>query len=70
MTEGISAEPLAICAIFARATTLVDGGWRISFDVPQEEAAKIAAISALNREVVHLMILRGAMPETKEEPIF
>ncbi len=34
-------------AVFNKATTTVDGGWRISFDVPESEAANLLELAGL-----------------------
>lgn len=34
-------------AVFYKATTTVDGGWRVSFDVPETEAAQLLELAGL-----------------------
>jgi len=50
-------------AIFSKATTLIDGGWRVSLDLP--ESAPIDALTALRGEdlVVVVMPYSDALPE-------
>ena len=48
---------IVLDAIFNKATTTVDGGWRISFDCPNNEAQNISQISQLQGTKFHLVVL-------------
>lgn len=65
MSENVA---IACKAIFARAATLVDGGWRVSFDLSEDDAAKVAQMTALRGDVLYLTVIpEGAVePETQE----
>jgi hypothetical protein len=50
-------EPIAVQAIFARATTICDGAWRISFDISEQSGDKAAQIAALKGESLFLVVM-------------
>lgn len=52
--EDLRSQSITFVAIFAKATTLVDGGWRITFDL-NEDAGDIAA--ELNRHRGHALTI-------------
>jgi hypothetical protein len=52
---------------FSKATTLVDGGWRISFDVDENQAAEIVAASKLKGKVVFISIITKAEQKRVEQ---
>lgn len=54
-----SEQGITFKAIFNRATTTVDGGWRISFDVPESEAGSL----------LELAVLRGCVFQVAVVPI-
>lgn len=47
---------LKITAQINKITTTVDGGWRITFDVGDEESTKIAVLSQLREKLLSLNI--------------
>lgn len=49
-------EDLTVPAIFYRAVTTADGGWRISFDVDASNAHKVAIMTALRDELLNLTV--------------
>lgn len=51
------AEPIAVQATFSKATTLVDGGWRISFDLSETQAEAVSKIAQLNGQCLYLAIV-------------
>jgi len=55
-------EPQLISAILVKATTMADGGWRISFDVPQSEADKVLSLTRLRDQEIKLAVIHS---ETK-----
>lgn len=44
-------------AIFAKATTLVDGGWRISLDLEYFEGPKVSELAKLSNQVLQVAIV-------------
>lgn len=40
-------QPIVLNAAFAKATSTVDGGWNITFALPQDEVLNIASVSAM-----------------------
>lgn len=50
-------EGIAIKAIFSQARTTIDGGWKITFDVSADEAAKVVQISELKDHLLMLGIV-------------
>lgn len=49
-------DGITLQAIFNKATTTVDGGWRVSFDVNPSEVKKIAMLSVLRETLLELKI--------------
>lgn len=52
MSVGITLQ-----ALFARATTTVDGGWNITFSVSQAEAKEVMQLSQLRDQVLQLAVV-------------
>lgn len=52
MKNGITFE-----AIFAKATTTVDGGWNVTFSLNQDESEQIAALSAHRGELLQVAVI-------------
>lgn len=54
---------------FFKASTLIDGGWRISFDIDSEQAAKVVQLSTLKDSLLQFAIIpieaRAAKQETR-----
>ncbi len=48
-------------AILNRITTTVDGGWRITFDIPQTEVAEMLKLSGLREENLQVVVLTSTM---------
>ncbi len=48
-------------AIINRITTTIDGGWRISLDVPQSEIEAIMKLSSLRDESLQIVALNPVM---------
>lgn len=64
MKDGITLN-----AIFVRATTTSDGGWRISFDVSSDEARSVLQLSQMRDSLLQLGILPvDAYDEESDEP--
>lgn len=42
---------------FYKASTLIDGGWRISFDVDAQQAAKVVQLSAIKDSLLQFAII-------------
>ena len=59
---------LTFTAIFARATTLVDGGWRISFDLSNDEVKAIHVLSELRDQLLNIAIVPDISSEKPETP--
>lgn len=54
-------KKLVFDAIFAKATTTVDGGWRLSFDVSQDEAENIAKLARLTSQALKLVVIADSI---------
>lgn len=50
-------EHINLTAIFAKATTTVDGGWRISFDIDESQSNEIAKLSQFRDLSLQLVIV-------------
>lgn len=48
-------------AMINRITTTIDGGWRVTFDVPQSETQSMMELSALRDENLQIVALTSAM---------
>lgn len=61
-TQGVD-ERMSTCvsfkAILQKATTLVDGGWRVSFDVAEDDTQAILILSQMRDTDLHV----GVVPE-------
>ena len=49
-------ESINLSAILVKAQTTVDGGWRVSFDISQDEAPKIMLLTELREQLVQLSV--------------
>lgn len=67
MTKPNGRKPIAVEAIFAKATTTVDGGWRISFDLPGYLSSTVAEISKLRDEAIKLVIIPEGAPDSEDD---
>lgn len=54
-------------AILNRITTTLDGGWRISFDVPKRESKEIMELSQMRNVVLQLGVVPHHSPEDAED---
>lgn len=50
-------EPIAIQCIFAKATTLVDKGWRISLDLSENSSDQVVKIASLTDQPLYVVIM-------------
>lgn len=50
-------EPIALQCTFSKATTLVDGGWRISFDSSEFSGDIVAKIASLKENNIYLVVM-------------
>lgn len=60
MSEGITFR-----AYFSKATTLIDGGWRISFDLSQGSGITAAQVAAMNGQALQI----GIVPMESSDPL-
>jgi hypothetical protein len=60
-------KPLALEAIFSKATTTIDGGWRISFDCSEEMSAKIGELSKMRGSALYLVVMDEEEYQSKIE---
>lgn len=54
--EGMK-EPIAIQANLQKVTTLVDGGWRLSFDCSDTEGKQLILLNELKEENLYVVVL-------------
>lgn len=52
-----SKDGISFQAIFSKATTLVDGSWRISFDVNSNQVSELIQISQLSGLPLQIAII-------------
>lgn len=57
MTNSEDIPHVTFTATFSRATTLVDGGWRLTFDLGINEGPCIAQLAELRNELLQIAIL-------------
>ena len=50
-------EGIALSAILSKITTVVSGGWRISFDIPESENESVMKLSELRTAVLQIGIV-------------
>lgn len=54
----VSMEPgISFTAIFQSAKTTQDGGWRVSFDISEDESAKVAQVACLKGGLLQLAVV-------------
>jgi hypothetical protein len=59
-------KPIGIQAIFSKATTLVDGGWRLSFDLGEDMAEAAAQLSKMRGDALYLVVMTQAEKDALE----
>lgn len=47
---------LKFSAILNVARTMIDGGWRVTFDIPENESAKVAVLTQLRDRILTLTV--------------
>lgn len=47
---------VSVGAIFNKATTLIDGGWRVSFDLSEQNSQEISEIVSMKNENLFLVV--------------
>jgi len=52
-------DSIQLSAILVKAQTTIDGGWRVTFDVSQDEAPKIMLLTELREQLVQLNITQA-----------
>ena len=60
---GDPGDETRINALFSKVTSLVDGGWRLTFDITQQDVGAIADLSRMLQTVVTLTVSPGEEPE-------
>ena len=58
---GLSRAPIVLQAVFAKATSTVDGGWNLTFALPQDEVLNIASVSALRDEALLITVMSAEL---------
>lgn len=56
-------QGLTFQAIFCKATTLTDGGWRVSFDLSEDAAKEVSILTQLRGSVLQVAVI--PIPEGK-----
>lgn len=65
MNNGIT-----FTAYFSKATTLVDGGWRVSFDLDEKAGITAAQVSALKGQELQIAVVpHELLADPLETPI-
>lgn len=59
-------DAITFQATFSKATTLVDGGWRVSFDLSESSGHKAAQIAALTGSILQIAVVPD---ETEIDPL-
>lgn len=52
-----SSKAVTFLGSFFKASTLIDGGWRVSFDVDAQQAAKVVQLSVLKDKLLQFAII-------------
>lgn len=55
-------KELIFDAIFFKATTTVDGAWRITFDVGCNEGENVARLTKLAQSALKVVVLQDGVP--------
>lgn len=50
-------EPVAVEAIFSKATTLVDGAWRVSFDLGEHQGESVTQMHQMKDQPLMLVVM-------------
>ena len=58
---------VALEAIFNKATTTIDGGWNLTFSLPQEAAYNITEVAKLRDEALYLVVMTAEEYEKQQE---
>lgn len=58
-------KAITLLGSISKITTTVDGGWKLTFDVPQSELSKVMQLSCLRDMVLALAVV----PDELEDPI-
>ena len=57
--EETQVKPISFTAIFNKANTTVDGGWRLTLDLDQSEYEAIQKIVALRECVLRIVVINN-----------
>lgn len=57
MDQQVKENSIVFTAVINKATTLVDGGWRISFDLPADASLSVAQLSQYRDQVITLVVI-------------
>jgi hypothetical protein len=50
-------QPIALIATFSKASTLVDGGWRVSFDLSEQSGPEVSELAKLKGQALYIVIM-------------
>lgn len=59
----------ALEGTFSKATTTIDGGWRISFDIDEQQAKEITEISKLRDKALFICVMTKAERRAQEQRV-
>lgn len=54
---NLASEPIALDALISKITSTIDGGWRISIDVPESSNEEIKQLIDLKGQAVKVVIM-------------
>ena len=66
MADDTTDIGITFLGTFFKASTLIDGGWRVSFDLDAKQATEIAKVSALHGSLLQFAIV-PVKPESKRK---
>jgi hypothetical protein len=59
-------EGITFVALFSKATTTVDGGWSITFEVGQDEAIKVVQLAEFRGQALQVAVIPFETLQTRD----
>jgi len=57
-------KAISFNAIFNKITSTIDGGWRVSFDVPASDSGSLLELAALREDNLKVVVMNSEMIAT------
>lgn len=68
MADDTTDIGITFLGTFFKASTLIDGGWRVSFDVDSQQAAKVVQLSVIKDSLLQFAIVPVDVKEKSRGP--